>query len=143
MSMQADGEKLIGEAQRIFDRDVQAALRDRDYNMVIRRAQEVVELSLKGALKVLGVDYPRVHDVAPAWSEQVRRKVAHPVSDETLERLEAISLWLSQARTLSFYFERGYSEEDAGRAFTDAAVVLTEIREILGKYIEPKDSAPN
>ena len=29
-----------------------------------------MELALKGALKVLGVDYPRIHDVAPVFSEQ-------------------------------------------------------------------------
>jgi len=40
------GEELVFAARRLFDRDVQNAWRDQDYNMVVRRAQEVVELAL-------------------------------------------------------------------------------------------------
>jgi len=36
-------------------------------------AIEAAELLLRGALKILGVDYPKVHDVAPLFSEQARR----------------------------------------------------------------------
>lgn len=38
------------------------------YGSVARRAQEVVELAWKGALKMLGVDHPKVHDVALVFS---------------------------------------------------------------------------
>ncbi len=62
--------------------------------MAVRRAQEVVELALKGALKVLGVDYPRVHDPAPVFSAQVQQKLGM-FDLEVLEKIEDISLWLS------------------------------------------------
>ena len=40
------GEELLRMARKLFYRDVQGAWRDSDYNMVVRRAQEVVELAL-------------------------------------------------------------------------------------------------
>ena len=130
-SMQEAGETLIRESESILRRDVQSALDEGDFNMVVRRAQEVVELALKGALRMLGVDYPKVHDVAPVFSEQVRQKQA-VVDVEVLERIEDISFWLSQARAPSFYLERDYGEEDARQALRDAVFVLTEVRKILG-----------
>ena len=130
-SMQEEGEKLIREGERILRREVQGALDDGDFNIAVRRAQEVVELALKGALKILGVDYPRVHDVASVFSEQVQQK-REAVDAEVLERIEEISLWLGQARAPSFYFERDYGEEDARRAFQDAGFVLGEVKKILG-----------
>ena len=130
-SMQEAGEKLIRESENILRRDVQGGLDEEDFNVVVRRAQEVVELALKGALKMLGVDYPKVHDVAPVFSEQLRQK-RRAVDVKVLERIEDISFWLSQARAPSFYLERDYGEEDARQAFQDAAFVLAEVQKILG-----------
>jgi len=48
-SMQEEGEKLIGESERILRREVEGALGERDFNMAVRRAQDAVELALKGA----------------------------------------------------------------------------------------------
>lgn len=129
-SMQEVGQQLIREGESILRRDVQGALTAEDYNLVVRRAQEVVELVLKGALKVLGIDYPKVHDVAPVFSEQVRKK-RDEVDEKALRRVEDISFWLTQARAPSFYLERDYSEEDAEHAFQDATFVLKEIERIL------------
>lgn len=130
-SLQEAGERLIQESEKIFQRDVRSALDAGDFNLVVRRAQEVVELALKGGLKVLGVDYPKVHDVAPVFSEQVKQKLGE-VDAEVLERTEDISFWLTQARAPSFYLERDYGEQDAEHALQDAMFVLTEVRRILG-----------
>jgi HEPN domain-containing protein len=130
--MRSEGERLISEAGSILERDVQNALVDGNYNLAVRRSQEVVELALKGGLKVLGVDYPKVHDVAPVFSEQVSRKRA--IDDENVLRLiEDISLWLSQARAPAFYFERDYGVQDAEQAQKDAAFALDEVKKILGE----------
>lgn len=129
-SMGEEGKKLIHEGERVLRRDVQNALNEGDFNIAVRRAQEGVELALKGALKLLGVDYPKAHDVATVFSEHVQRKCGR-VDAGVLERIEEISLWLSQARAPSFYFERDYGEEDGRRAFQDAEFVVTEIKKIM------------
>lgn len=46
------GEKLLKEAQWIFEKDLKGAIEEENYNLAIRRAQEVVELSLKGCLRI-------------------------------------------------------------------------------------------
>ena len=78
----------------------------------------------------MGVDYPRTHDVAPVFSEQIRKKREVPET-EVLKRIEGASFWLAQARAPAFYFERDYNAEDAHRAFQDAEFVLTRIKEML------------
>ena len=130
-SMQQAGENLIREGERILLRDAQRALDEEDFNLAVRRAQEAVELTLKGGLKLLGVDYPRVHDVAPVFSEQARKKLS-VTEIEILERIEQVSLWLSQARAPSFYFEQDYGAKDAQRALDDAGVVLREVKKLMG-----------
>ena len=43
------------------------------WNLVVRRAQEAVELALKAALRFIGVDPPRVHDVGPSLREHASK----------------------------------------------------------------------
>jgi len=38
-------------------------LKEEDYSDVIREAQEIVELSLKGMLRYVGIEPPKYHDV--------------------------------------------------------------------------------
>lgn len=126
MNTRESGEKLIAEARRILERDVRRALDDGDHNLAVRRAQEVVELMLKGALKVLGIDYPKVHDVAPVFTTEARSRIVD-LRQLDLERIEEISFWLSQARAPSFYMEKDYSEADAEKAFADATWLADQV----------------
>jgi HEPN domain-containing protein len=90
-SLSDDGIKLIEEARRIYPREVCSAVEAADNNLAVRRSQEVVELALKGTLRCLGVDYPRVHDVGPVFSNQILLKV--PAADKAvLQRIEEIFL---------------------------------------------------
>ena len=129
MDTQSDGIKLIDQAQAILDRDVETAYRAGDFNLTVRRAQEVVELSLKGGLKILGVDYPKIHDVAPVFSKNAKTKIEKE-NAAVLQRIEQISKWLGLARAPSFYLEREYVEEDARKALKDSKFVLNSVREI-------------
>lgn len=129
MNTEQEGKKLIRQAQWVLDHEVSVAVKDRNFNLTVRRAQEVVELMLKGAVRMLGADYPKVHDVSSVFCDQVRQKST--AEEAQLERIRAISLWLSEARAPSFYIERDYGEEDAHRAFQDAAFVLTEVKKIM------------
>jgi HEPN domain-containing protein len=110
---------------------LQSAFHEKDYNLAVRRAQEVVELALKGGLRLLNLDYPKIHEVSTTFTEQARKKNI-TVEQTVLQRIEQISSWLSESRTSSFYFEREYTETEAKRAREDAAFVLQQIETIFG-----------
>ena len=57
------GRKLMAMATEYLQ-DMEASYARKSWNAVVRRAQEVLELSLKGVLSYLGVDFPKVHDPA-------------------------------------------------------------------------------
>lgn len=126
------GKKLIREAEKILLRDMKGALEEGDHNLAVRRAQEVVELLLKGALKILGVDYPKVHDVGHVFVQRAREKRID-LGESTLIRIEEISGWLGEARAPSFYFERDYGEADARKASEDADFVSSVLKRLVGE----------
>jgi len=53
----------LGQAEARLE-DARDALSEGNYPYAVRLSQECVELSLKAALKVIGIDYPKVHDVS-------------------------------------------------------------------------------
>ena len=116
------GERLLREAQWIFEKDLKSALDEKNHNLAVRRAQEVVELSLKGCLRILGIDYPKVHDAGLVFIREAGRNLSF--DESTLTEIERISRWLSEARAPSFYGEKDFTLEDAKKAFEDAAFVL-------------------
>ncbi len=125
------GERLLNEAQWIFEKDLKSAIEDENHNIAIRRAQEVVELSLKGCLRILGIDYPKVHDAGFVFVKEAGKKLQF--DKNTLTEIERISRWLSEARAPSFYGERDFTSEDAKKAFHDAGFVLKEIKTAIEK----------
>lgn len=125
------GEKLLKEAQWIFENDLKGAMEEENYNLAIRRAQEVVELSLKGCLRILGIDYPKVHDAGLLFVKEAGEKLNF--NKNTLTEIERISRWLAEARAPSFYGERDFTSEDAKKAFKNAGFVLKEIKVAIEK----------
>lgn len=123
MTNREAGEELVFAARRLFDRDAQNAWREQDYNMVMRRAQETVELALKGALRILGVDYPKEHDVGPLFVQRAKAKIP-TVDQAALQEIGSISRRLAQTRAPSFYLERRYGREEARQALEDSRFVL-------------------
>jgi HEPN domain-containing protein len=119
------GEKLLKEAQWIFERDLKIAVDEENYNLAVRRAQEVVELSLKGCLRIIGIYFPIVHDAGYVFTKEVGKKLVF--QERSLKEIERISKWLAEARAPSFYEERDFTKEDSRRAYNDAAFVLREI----------------
>ena len=107
------------------------------YSDVVREAQEIVELALKGMLRQAGVETPRWHDVGGVLQEHRSRFPA--LSGDEIERLATISAWLRQNRELSFYGDEGfipterYTREDAERAIDGArravSAATTVVRE--------------
>ena len=68
---------------------------------VVRESQEVVELALKGLLRVCGVDPPRIHDVSEVLLEEKSRLPEALV--EEVDTLANISRSLRRDRELAFY----------------------------------------
>lgn len=105
------------------------------YSDVIREAQELVELALKGILRQIGIEPPKQHDVGPLLLEFKDR--LPPEVTSNAEKLARISKWLRKEREFSFYGDidfiptEEYTEEDAKKALTDAAFVLTMARKTI------------
>lgn len=98
------------------------------YPDVVREAQEIVELALKGMLRFIGVDPPKWHDVGGVLLEH-RAKFATDVQAE-LDALARISLQLRREREAAFYGdidlipERVFDRDAAQRALDGAERVL-------------------
>ena len=103
---------------------------------VVREAQEVVELALKGLLRAHHVSPPRVHDVSDVLRETSDRFSERLRAD--LDELCAISRALRRDRELSFYGSEDllpsafYRETDADLARQQAGRVVDVCeREVL------------
>lgn len=130
MNNREKGKALILRGERVIKRDLEGAVKDGDFNMVVRRAQEAVELVLKGALTLLGIEYPKIHDVGKVFADVVQRKVG-TMESEILEKIIHISTRLSEDRAPAFYGERSYGKEEAEEAHFDALFVLDKVKELL------------
>lgn len=107
---------------------LRALLAAEAYPDVVREAQELVELALKGMLRWVGIDPPHWHDVGPILLEQIDR---FPVAlQREIPRLAEISLRLRRDREIAFYGdidllpERVFGRPAAEQAITDAEQVL-------------------
>jgi hypothetical protein len=99
---------------------------------VVREAQEIVELTLKGLLRAYGVDPPRVHDVSDVLLAE-RERLPSALRDH-LQSLADISRELRRDRELAFYGAEDltpsgfYSRSDAQRAMGGASTTVKLIR---------------
>lgn len=98
---------------------------------VVRESQEIVELTLKGLLRSVGVSPPRVHDVSDVLLEE-RARLPRRL-DADVARMVSVSRRLRRDRELAFYGAEDltpsgfYTEEDARAARTDAAALVALI----------------
>ena len=98
---------------------------------VVRESQEAVELALKGLLRSVGIDPPRVHDVADVL-EAERDRLPAALADD-IDRLAAASRSLRRDRELAFLGAEDlvpsdfYREPDAAKARTDARFVVEHV----------------
>ena len=134
------GRRFIEEAERILTRDAVSAYEEGSWNLSVRRSQEAVELSLKGLLRMLGIDYPKNHDVGELFLQQVMDKFP-AVKRDILGRISDISKRLSRDRAPAFYFERVYAEDDAQKAVADARFVLRVVNE-RSKEFKRREGVP-
>ena len=104
-------------------------LEEAAYSDVVREAQEIVELALKGMLRQVGIEPPKWHDVGQVL-EEYRDRFPDSVRTQ-VSRLSQISGWLRKEREFSFYGDidfiptEQYSRADAERAMGDAQFVVS------------------
>ncbi|KXA93212.1 hypothetical protein AKJ64_01195 [candidate division MSBL1 archaeon SCGC-AAA259E17] len=114
-----------------------SALEGGNHPFTIRLAQECVELSLKGALRLVGVEYPREHDVSAILSA-VKERFPESFSNH-LDKMGEISRDLARKRGPSMYGdeEEGvppselFQRTDAEKALSDAKYVHEKVGKVL------------
>ncbi len=104
---------------------VLTVLRDEEaFSDVVREAQEIVELALKGMLRHVGIEPPKWHDVGTILQEY--RDRFPPEVARSIDRLAEVSAWLRKEHEFSFYGDidfiptEEYGTEEASRAIRDA-----------------------
>ncbi|MFQ6040177.1 MAG: HEPN domain-containing protein [Candidatus Poribacteria bacterium] len=115
-------EKLLNEAKEHYE-EMQRAFKRNSWNRTIRRAQEVVELCLKGLLKAVGIEYPKVHDVSGVFARACIQKGIE-IDSKRLQEIKAISSDLAEKRAPAFYMEIDYTKQQAEEAMQSAEKVF-------------------
>ncbi len=126
---------------RSYFRQAQARLQtagraytQRNYPYCVRQAQESAELELKAALRLMGVEYPKVHDVSDAL--QSNRHLFPETFQLHIDELVKLSRELARERSVAMYGEeaRGlppekiFDKQDAKKALDAARKVLKACR---------------
>jgi HEPN domain-containing protein len=100
---------------------------------VVRESQEVVELALKGLLRVAGIEPPRIHDVSEVLLSEKSRL---PQSvQQHVELLAAGSRTLRRDRELAFYGAEDLTP--SGFYTRDDAVAARDIARKTVAAVEP------
>jgi len=127
-------DQLLAEAAEIAG-DMRRALDRGGWNLAARRAQEVIELVVKGLLNEMGVEYPRTHDPAPVLVESIRRRQVK-TDAAFLDWLTTRSGQLAKIRGPAFYLEIKVVEAEARSAVEAANRVLIFGQEFLRRLRE-------
>ncbi len=103
------------------------------FSDVVREAQELVELALKGMLRAVGIDPPKVHEVGATLLVERKRFPA----DVDVDALARISRELRKDPELAFYGAEdlipteAYDRADAETAIRSAELVVEAARRVI------------
>jgi HEPN domain-containing protein len=122
---------------RIRIKSAELAFSEESYPDVVRYSQECVELSLKAALRAVGVEYPKEHDMGRIL-RAVKERFPEWFRGE-VERLSEVSRDLADKRAPSLYGIESlnkapsdiFDRNDAEKALSDARYVLSTIFKLL------------
>ena len=113
---------VLREAGRLYEEGA--------WNLVVRRCQEAVELALKGILRSIGAEVPKVHDVSGALRRNADRLPARLAA--AIDTLVSTSRHLREEREVAFYGDEE-TDTDAESLFSraDADDALAKARAVL------------
>lgn len=109
---------------------------------VVREAQEIVELALKGMLRMLGIEPPHWHDVGGLLVEYRDRLPSAVAAD--VDELAEVSAWLRKEREFAFYGEidfiptERYGDADAQRAMAGAQMAVASAEQVIVATARPE-----
>jgi len=95
---------------------------------VVRESQEVVELALKGLLRIVGLDPPKEHDASKFMTREAQRLPKSVV--EHLAEIRRMSKRLRRERELAFYGDEDfvpsdeYDRDDSSEAIQFAEAIV-------------------
>jgi hypothetical protein len=116
-------------------RAIDVLLANESWADVVRECQEAVELALKGLLRHVGVEAPRVHDVSEILLAE-RDRLPQALQVE-VERLGQVSKDLRRDRELAFYGAEDltpsgfYTRDDALAARDGARYVVAAVLPVV------------
>ena len=111
-----------------------------NYSYVVRQSQECVELSLKAALRVAGIEYPKQHEASDLLIE---KKGLYPAwFARELVEVSRISKELVRKRMPSMYGEETlgkpprslFGQDDAESSTRDAGYVFKLVERLLSEW---------
>ncbi len=111
-----------------------------NYPFVVRQCQEAVELMLKAALRLVGVEPPKWHDVGPILRREASRFPQW--FQEEIPRIARISRRLRREREPSMYGDEEsgvppdmlYDREDGDEALRFAEHVYSAVSKLFQSY---------
>ncbi len=106
------------------------------WHIVIREAQECMELALKGLLRACALEPPKIHDLA-AYLLENRERILQVRTSLAVTRMAEISKRWRSERELSFYGDvdflpdEKYTKVQASEAIQDAAFCIEQAESAL------------
>ncbi|VVM06413.1 hypothetical protein MAMC_01060 [Methylacidimicrobium cyclopophantes] len=113
------------------------------YANLRRESQEIVELVLKAALRSLGVDPPRIHEVGRFFAREIEALPEELRAEAAI--LIAASRELRKDREMSFYGEvdslptESFSAEEGEEGYRWAALGVAWLRKLLASQGEENE----
>jgi len=115
--------------------------KEKAYSDVVREAQKIVELSLKGMLREVGIEPPKWHDVGPLVQDHKHK--FPPEVKKSVNKLARISKRLRKEREFAFYGEvdfiptEEYDHRDAEKAIDEAEFVVNMTKRVVKLDLDP------
>jgi HEPN domain-containing protein len=123
-------------AERVLEKDA--------FAYSIRQSQEGVELALKAALRLVGIDFPKWHNVGPLLEKE--REKFPEVFKQRISKLALISEKLSNLREDAMYGneQKGkgpsslFTKADSEEILDEANLCLNEVENLFEKFNKMK-----
>jgi HEPN domain-containing protein len=125
----------------------QRAFGERAWAYCVRQSQECVELALKATLRLVGVEYPKVHDVGDVLKLEERR---FPQDfRRNVEFFAEVSRVLAEKRELAMYGDEEvgltplqlFTRDDAKQALEQAKQVFASCESLIKNWGKKKTTS--